>query len=178
MKSKSLDCNALQRILPDLIADLDRDSALAAAPEVRTHLAACADCAKEYAALESTMHLLDLWAAPEPSPYFDQKLAVLLREEQARPKLGWLGRWRERLVLNTGHQFRPAVAAALALMLLAGGGGALRIASMSHGAAIQTSAAVNDLQILDKNDQTIQQMDQLLQDDGSSQTASPAQPAS
>ncbi len=174
MNTKSLNCKALQSKLPDLIAD----ASLAAAPEVRAHIATCATCEKEYAALERTMNLLDLWAAPEPSPYFDQKLAVLLREEQARPKLSWLGRWRERLVLNTGYQFRPAMAGALALLLLAGGGSVLRINSLNHGTAIQTSAAVNDLQILDKNDQTIQQMDQLLQDDGSSQTTSPTQPAS
>lgn len=174
MNTKSLSCKALQSKLPDLIAD----PSLATAPEVREHIAACPACEKEYLALERTMNLLDLWAAPEPSPYFDQKLAVLLREEQARPKLNWLGRWRERLVLNTGYQFRPAMAGALALILLAGGGSAWRINSMNHGATIETSAAVNDLQILDKNDQTIQQMDQLLDDDGSSQTTSPNQPTS
>ena len=62
------------------------------------------------------------WQAPEPSPYFDQKLAVRLREEQAEAPAGWFERLKTRLLFNTGRQFRPAIAGALALVLLVGGG--------------------------------------------------------
>ena len=40
-------------------------------------------CEKELKSLEATFALLDTWQVPEPSPYFDQKLAIRLREEQS-----------------------------------------------------------------------------------------------
>ncbi len=171
--SYNMSCKRLRDRLPDLISD----PLISGRPEMEAHLASCAACKLEYAALQRTFDLLDLWIAPEPSQYFNQRMAVLVREEQSSPKLGWLGRWRERLILNTGRQLRPVLAGAFALLLLAGGGSVLHFTSFNHANA-QTSAAVNDLQILDKNDQTIQQMDQLLQDEGSNQTGPPAQPAS
>lgn len=147
------------------------------------HLASCAVCRAELFELQSTMALLDAWEVPEPSQYFDQKLAVRLREEQSSAPLSWLGKLRERLLFNTGPQFRPALVGALALIVLLGGGSFAGISAYHPQAAhpqtsdIQASAAVNDLQILDRNEQAIQQMDQLLQDDGDdSQTTS--QPAS
>jgi hypothetical protein len=68
-------------------------------------------------------------------------------------------------LFNTGRQFRPVLAGALALILLAGGGTFANLSGFSHSKP-QASAAVQDLQILDKNDQALQAMDQLLQDDG------------
>jgi len=143
------------------------------------HLASCEACSRELAELKKTMHLLDAWQAPEPSPYFDQKLAVLLREEQEKAPAGWLERLRERLLFNTGRQFRPALAGALALAVLLGGGSFAGITALHHpGTEVQASAAVDDLQILDKNAQAIQQMDQLLQDDGDNDSGTASQPAS
>ena len=49
--------------------------------------------------------------------------------------------------------------------LLAGGGTFANLSGFGHSTR-QASAAVQDLQILDKNDQALQAMDQLLQDDG------------
>ena len=92
-----------------------------------------------------------LWHAPEPSPYFDQKLAVRLREDQAMAPAGWFDRMRTRLLFNTGRQFRPALAGALALILLIGGGTFASI-TISHSGRVEASAAVEDLQILDKID--------------------------
>jgi hypothetical protein len=54
----------------------------------------------------------------------------------------------------------------MALMLLVGGGTFVGLSNLSapqNGPRV--SAAVGDLQILDKNEQAFQQMDQLLQDD-------------
>jgi hypothetical protein len=51
------------------------------------------------------------------------------------------------------------------LILLVGGGTFANLSRFGH-ATPQASAAVQDLQILDKNDQALQAMDQLLQDDG------------
>lgn len=107
---------------------------------------------------------------PEPSPYFDQKLAVRLREEQALAPAGWFERLKSRLLFNTGRQLRPALAGALALVLIVGGGTFADMSGFLHPKP-QVSAAVEDLQILDKNDQALQTMDQLLQDGGSADDA-------
>ena len=123
--------------------------------------------------MKATFALLDDWKAPEPSAYFDQKLAVRLREEQALAPAGWLERMKSRLLFNSGRQLRPALAGGLALLLLVGGGAVVDLSTVSHPRP-QVSATVQDLQILDKNDQAIQTMDQLLQDDNSvNDTSSP-----
>ena len=120
--------------------------------------------------------LLDTWEAPEPSPYFDQKLAVLLREEQSRPPVGWFERMRSRLLFNTGRQFRPALAGALALALLIGGGAFADLSNthLWHHVPASASATVTDLEVLDNNDQALQTMDQLFQDENSPDDISPS----
>jgi hypothetical protein len=167
-----MNCRDCQSVLADLLLDptsLHNDAA-------REHLRSCNSCYEEFASLEATFGLLSEWTAPEPSAYFDQKLAVRLREEQAAAPAGWLERMRNRLLFNTGRQFRPAIAGALALVLLIGGGTAINFANFSHSSKPEVSATVEDLQILDRNDQALQTMDQLLQednstDDGSQQSA-------
>ena len=157
-----MNCKTCQTAFPDLLLD----PAAPANAAARDHIAACAVCAQQFAALEATVALLDTWDAPEVSPYFDQKLAVRLREEQAAPAPGWFERLKTRLLLNTGRQFRPALAGAMALLLIAGGG-SFGIATFSHSPeapAVKVSATVNDLQLLDKNEQALQQVDQVLQE--------------
>ena len=160
-----MNCKICQTALPDLLLD-------PAAPdtaEARAHLAECTACAAEFAELKATFALLDEWQAPEISAYFDQKLAVLLREEQATPPAGFFERLKDRLLFNTGRQFRPALVGSLALLLIAGGGG-VGISTLTRTLRhpIAESPTVNDLQILDKNEQALQQVDQLLQEDGQS----------
>jgi hypothetical protein len=77
---------------------------------------------------------------------------------------------KSRLLFNTGRQFRPALAGALALMLVVGGGTFADVSGFLHPKP-QISAAVQDLQLIDKNDQALQTMDQLLQDVGSADDA-------
>jgi hypothetical protein len=156
-----MNCKDCQSVLLDLLLDPGAPSNVA----VRSHVESCAKCNQEFKSLEATFALLDEWKAPEPSPYFDQKLAVRLREEQARAPEGWFERLKSRLLFNTGRQVRPALAGALALLLLVGGGTFANLSGFGHSTP-QASAAVQDLQILDKNDQALQAMDQLLQDDG------------
>ena len=155
-----MNCKDCQSVLLDLLLDPSAPSNAAA----RNHLESCPECKREFKSLEATFALLDTWKAPEPSPYFDQKLAVRLREEQAMPPAGWFERLKSRLLFNTGRQFRPALTGALALILLVGGTFA-GLSGVGHSRP-QTSATVQDLQLLDKNDQALQAMDQLLQDDG------------
>jgi hypothetical protein len=152
------------------ILDLLLDPATPADAEVRAHLESCSGCNQEFQSLKATFTVLDAWEAPEPSAYFNQKLAVRLREEQALAPAGWLERMRSRLLFNSGRPLRPALAGGLALLLLIGGGAAIDLSNLSHPHP-QVSATVQDLQILDKNDQAFQTMDQLLQDDSSSNDA-------
>ena len=172
MFNQVMNCKTCQAELPNILFDPAAPRNAAA----RAHIATCAECARELASFEATMALLDAWPSPEISPYFDQKLAVRLREEQASPAPGWLERIRTRLLLNTGRQFRPALATAMALLLIAGGG-TVGITAFQHPQPVHVSAAVNDLLILDKNQQALQQVDQLLEDaapaDGDTGTASP-----
>jgi hypothetical protein len=156
-----MNCKDCQSVLLDLMLDPGTPSNTAA----RSHVESCAECNREFKSLEATFALLDTWKAPEPSPYFDQKLAVRLREEQARAPEGWFERLKSRLLFNTGRQFRPVLAGALVLILLLGGGTFANLSGFGHSSP-QASAAVQDLQILDRNDQALQAMDQLLQDDG------------
>jgi hypothetical protein len=157
-----MNCKTCQSAMPEILLDPAVSSA-----EARVHLESCPICQQEFVSFQRTFALLDTWQAPEPSPYFDQKLAVRLREEQAAPAAGWLERLQTRLLLNTGRQFRPALVAIMAIVLILGGGTFAGISNLpDHHDPVQASAAVDDLQILDKNDQAIQQMDQLLQDDG------------
>lgn len=167
MFNQVMNCKTCQAALPDLLFDPTAPQNAAA----RAHIATCADCARELASFEATFSLLDAWEAPEVSPYFDQKLAVRIREEQASPAPGWFESIRTRLLLNTGRQLFPALATAMALLLIAGGGtvGIIQRSSTAH-----VSAAVNDLQILDKNQQALQQVDQLLQDDAPADTGTSA----
>ena len=164
-------CKTFQNDLPNLVLTPNaRPSAAAAA-----HLRTCPPCAAEYLSFQSTFAALDSWHVPEPSAYFDQKLAVRLREEQASPKMSWLENLQTRLLFNTGRSFRPLAVGALALALVAGGGGVF-FNYPSPQPAPQTSAAVNDLQILDRNETAFQQLDELQQDeDNSPQNAEPVQ---
>ena len=156
-----MNCKDCQSVLLDLLLDPGAPSNAAA----RSHLEFCPECSREFKSIEATFALLDTWKAPEPSPYFDQKLAVRLREEQARAPEGWFERLKSQVLFNTGRQFRPALAGALALTLIVGGGTIANLSSLGRSTP-QASATVQDLQILDKNDQAMQAMDQLLQDEG------------
>lgn len=157
-----MNCKTCHNVLPDLLIDPESRPAT----EARAHIATCVACAEEFSELEATFALLDAWEAPEISPYFDQKLAVRLREEQQVAPAGWFERLSDRLRFGTGRQLRPALAGALALVLVAAGGG-VGISTLSHGHSLHVSATVNDLQILDRNEQALQQEDQILQDNTS-----------
>jgi hypothetical protein len=161
-----MNCKDCQSVFLDLLLEPGAPANAAA----RSHIASCAECKQEFKSLEATFALLDTWKAPEPSPYFDQKLAGRLREEQALAPAGWFERLKSRLLFNTGRQFRPALAGALALVLVVGGGTFADVSGFLHPKP-QISATVQDLQILDKNDQVLQTMDQLLQDVGSADDA-------
>lgn len=165
-------CRDVKAALPDLLLD----PAAPANEAARAHMESCAGCREELGELQATFALLDAWEAPEPSPYFDQRLAVRLREARNEAPAGWFERLRSRMMFNTGRQFRPAMAGALALVLLVGGGTFADLSLGHHTATPQVSAAVNDLKIIDTNDQAFQTMDQLLQDEDAPANANTTTP--
>jgi hypothetical protein len=168
-----INCKDCQSHLPDLF--LSRTGSA----EIDSHLAACEVCRKELDSLMATFALLDTWQAPAPSAFFDQRLAAHLREEIAAPRLGFFSRMRDRILFGNSLQLRPAFAGALALALIVGSGTFAGINSITHPqAAPAPSAIVNDLQLLNKNGQAIQQLDQLLQEDSVGDATPSMQPAS
>ena len=155
-----LDCKGFKQALPDLVLTANARPTLAQA----AHMRSCPPCAEEFLSFQTMFRELDGWHAPEPSAFFDQKLSVMIREEQTTPKLTWLESLRDRMLFNTGRHFRPAMIGALSLALVVGGGSVAGLNYMN--APVPTaSATVNDLQILDKNEQAFQQLDELQQDD-------------
>jgi hypothetical protein len=169
MNAKSTNTHLAQAELADLLLD-----PAAVSPAAREHIAACAECSKELRDLETTMLALDGWEAPEPSPYFDTRLAARLREEQAKPPAGWWERVRARLRYGSNMHLRPVAAGALALLLMMGGGTAFWLQQSSPRPIPQESATVHDLQLLDGNAQVYQQLNSLdadLDDDSGNPSA-------
>jgi predicted anti-sigma-YlaC factor YlaD len=166
------DCKSCRSHLADLLLD---DAYTASHPELEQHLASCSDCHTELNELRSTFALLDEYAAPEPSPFFDTRLHARLREAvAAEPESLW-ERMRSFLLFSTGRSFQPAVACALALVLLVGGSGTfLQLHNLQQKPAnTAASATINDLKVLDNNAQEEQQMNQLLDTSGSADEDTP-----
>jgi anti-sigma factor RsiW len=158
---KTMNCKLCQSHLADLLLD---DRYLETHPEYAGHLAACESCRTELAELRATYALLDAWSVPEePTPYFDSRLRARLREAEAARPEGPFERFYAFLTFSTGRQLRSAMAGALMFVVLVGGGSfAAFYESATRHPAVQPSATVNDLKILDNNAQALQQMDQLL----------------
>ena len=94
-------CDEIRDRMPDVAAGFSQPTA-----DESNHLATCSACAEQLSAMRATMALLDEWKAPEPSPYFDVRLQARLREEMAKPQVGWLQWFR-----------RPVMAAALTVLM-------------------------------------------------------------
>jgi hypothetical protein len=140
-------CEEVREIMPDLAS-----GATGMSPEIGGHLTDCGGCTGKLEEIRKTMALLDEWQAPEPSPYFDVRLQAKLREEMAKPQVGWMEWFR-----------RPVLAAALTVLMAIGvglffgkGSGIYRpdhdvIAVNDALSPAEPGTAVSDLQSLDKN---------------------------
>lgn len=154
-----IDCKTCRTALADLLLD---ESYAAAHPELTEHMASCVECRNELEELQATFTLLDDWAAPEPSAYFDSRLHARLRETQALEPEGFWARTRAFLTYSTGHRLRPALAGALVVAVMLAGGGTFAGLYQRNTPVAQVSPTVNDLKLLDNNAQAVQQMNQLL----------------
>jgi len=140
-------CEEIREMMPDLASGV-----MAMTPEIGRHLAGCRACEGKLEEFRRTMALLDEWQAPEPSPYFDVRLQARLREEMAKPQVGWLAWLR-----------RPVLAAALTVLIGIGVGlfftqnsGIYKphndtVAAIEPQTPSGPGTAVGDLQALEKN---------------------------
>ena len=133
-------CEEIRERMPDVAAGFSEVTT-----EESNHLAVCSVCAELLKSMKATMALLDEWQTPEPSPYFDVRLQARLREEMAKPQVGWL------------HWFRRPVLAAALTVIMGVGVGTIFMRSnrvRPQGPPIVDvgpGTAVSDLQTLEKN---------------------------
>jgi hypothetical protein len=154
-------CRKVNSSLPDLLLDPK-----VVAPDVRSHVESCAHCAAELRELQSTMGLMDAWEAPEVSPFFDARMAALLREEQQAEPAGWFERIRARVLFGNSLHLRPLAAAALAVVMAAGGGLYMGLTEHSAQPVQASSPVIGDLQSLDENQVVFQELNSMDQQDG------------
>ena len=139
-------CNEIKDLMLDVAA-----GAAETTPAMSEHLLACPDCTSKLDGMRKTMALLNEWQAPEPSPYFDTRLAARLREERAKPaRAAWLSWFRA-----------PVLAGALALVLMMAGGIRWFTGGTPPVPVAQIGTAVGDLQALDKNEELYANFDLL-----------------
>jgi hypothetical protein len=162
MKRMNTNCAGMDAELAGMLLDPNRASA-----RVQAHVAECEDCKGKLEELKATMHLMDAWKAPAPSPYFMTRLSARMREEREAAPAGWLARAIARLratvAYGPGLHARPLAAVALTVMLLVGGGTYLGVTDWMQPAQQpgQNAAVVHDLQTLDSNAQVLDQMEAL-----------------
>lgn len=173
MTMNTNDCKTCQAALPDLLLE---PGYRAKHRELDAHLATCTACRTELEEMQATFALMDAWTAPEPTPFFDTRVKARLREAMAAEPEGFFARMKARWMYSSNRSFKPALAGALALAMIAVGGGTFAGLHQFGAKPATASAAVNDLKILDNNEQAFQQMDQLLDsgsDDGSNTNDTP-----
>jgi hypothetical protein len=142
--------------LAELLLDAEN-----ARPEVLDHVEACENCRQALDELRGTVALLDQWEAPEPNPYFLNRLEARLREERAAEPTGWFGQLRARITGAGTPHLRPLAAMTMTFLVLVGGGAYLGVTDWDPPAAPQQTAVVRDLQTLDSNAQLLDQLEAL-----------------
>jgi hypothetical protein len=162
-------CKQYRNSLPELALDPQNAPA-----RLQNHVAACTECSESLAALTATLQLMDAWTAPSPSPYFNVRMAARLREERAAEPAGWFELLRTRIQFLSNIQLRPLLAGALATAIMIGGG---TFAGLSPS-PVAPSATVNDLRLMDRNEQALDQMDRLLEADNETASTTSGNPNS
>jgi anti-sigma factor RsiW len=62
------------------------------AARMDAHLAECPECALRREGLSAVSQALDVWQAPEPSPWFDAKLRARIAAEEKPRRASWAAR--------------------------------------------------------------------------------------
>lgn len=148
-------CEKIQPFLADMLFD-----PAGASVDARQHLRDCASCESEWKELQKTIQLLDAWQVPEPSPYFGTRLSARIRERREAGSATWLERLRMRLLFGNNLNLRPVMAGGFAFLLIVTGGSYAGFESLNRTVppSQAVSATVKDLELLDSNAQTLQQL--------------------
>jgi len=156
-----MDCKEFQELLPDLAAGME-----ASTPGVEKHLAFCAACSAKLQEFQKTMALLDEWQAPEPSPYFDTRLAARLREEMARAPVPWYSKLTHSILVRPAWTMSVAAVIFMAAVVAGNRSYISQTETISTkppalGLPVQPGTAVGDLQALERNDELYADFDVL-----------------
>ena len=144
-----MNCTQVRELLPDLAAGMNIDKGT---QDVQTHISSCSACAAKLQGFRQTMALLDQWQAPDPGPYFNTRLGARLREEIARPAVGWLRKPSWALALSLAAIVTAGVLIiSNESILFPGNEAQLAIRIPVPGVPTQPGTAVGDLQALEKN---------------------------
>jgi len=144
-------------------------SGAAPGDNTRAHIAGCAACENEYQSLRSTMSALDTWTTPEPSPYFDVRLRACLREVREQEEHGRVANWLEKLGLRQ-LSWKPLAAATFAVIMAVGGGlyrFGITVNNPISSNDLRAECPVVDLQTLDRNQQVLNELQDLDEDTSS-----------
>jgi len=156
-----MNCEMLKNRMPDLLLD----ASFSGTPEgerANNHLAECAACTEELRGLQATMGLLDLWQAPAVSPYFDTRLQTRMREEVAAAPAGFWQRLTHGFPLLASFSLKPVIAGVMACAIVVGGATYAGVSFFEQPrASAEESATLRDLQSLDRNAQTIDDLNSL-----------------
>lgn len=109
-------CQQVQKLLPDY--SVERLS-VRQQEAITQHLAVCASCAREWAALQGSLALLERLDRPEPKSELWRQIEARLTSERPRPwRITW--RWEQlnRPWLRVPALVSAVVAGALAMVLL------------------------------------------------------------
>jgi anti-sigma factor RsiW len=85
---------------------------------VKAHLSTCPGCRETVQSYFGLEALLDVWKAPEPSPWFDARLRSALKDGQA-PRSSWkpLGlRWVSGFLSDSAHWLIPTLTMAVLIL--------------------------------------------------------------
>ena len=155
-----MNCKDVREQLFDLVTP----RAAVANDDAARHVAECASCAAELNSLRQTMALLGEWSAPEPSQYFNVRLQARLREEKAQPQRRSLFAWLH-------VRWQPVLAAALSFAIAV----SVIVYQSVQPPSQEASAAVSDLQALDKNGEVYKNFDLLYDDEPQQDQQQPTQ---
>lgn len=134
---------------------LDLAAGLRGTPEAERHLRDCKPCAARYEELRTTMVMMDDWAAPEPSPFFDTKLKAQLREAAETSGGRWMA-WLRKPALALSLTAALAIAATYYKFGPQQPTPATETNVAENAMIVQPGTAVGDLQALDTTEDVIE----------------------
>lgn len=153
-----MNCHAARELLPEL---LDRRTSATSHLEARAHVAGCAECQREFAALGQTLDALDTMPTPPPSARLRQNFYAMLAEERRTAAPAGPARHEPRPARAAGWPVWLAPLAGAALVAMGFLAGA-RFGAPAPAAAGGTSAETAALRRIDELEHKLDTMGRLV----------------